>query len=95
MRLEDGDATVDVRLTRREPVDLDFIRIASKSADIILDPTQREPLILEAKVSGHVWSGAGKKSESRDAVANVNPKLVSLRSDVLRLAAEAVRRTKL
>ena len=63
----------------------------SERLDIVSNPKQRKPLVLEAKVSIYLRLIAGQESDHRQAVPDVDPHFGALCGNVLRLRAQSVR----
>ena len=56
-------------------VDYLHMTFTSKSFDVLLNPLQCEPLILESKIPVDLGLIACKESKHRESVSNVNPDL--------------------
>lgn len=62
----------------------------SKCSDVVADPFQSHPLILEAKVSLDSGFVTGKKPEHGKTIANIDPDLGTFGSYVLSLALQTM-----
>ena len=63
----------------------------SERLDIVSNPKQRKPLVLEAKVAIDLRLIAGQESEHRQAVPDVDPHFGAFCRNVLGLRAQSVR----
>lgn len=67
------------------------LELTAEGRDILLYPLQREPLVLEAKVTCNLGFVASKETECRQSVAYVDPDFGTFCGNILRLAAQSVR----
>lgn len=82
-------------LTGRQPSHLYVLRVPSERSDVCADPEQRRPDVLKPKVAIDLGCVAREEAEDGEPVADVDPHLAACGRDVLRLPAQAVRRTEL
>ena len=73
----------------------DCVWRTSKSLDVVADPEEGEPLVLEAEIAVDVRFVGREEAKRGQAVPDVHPHLRALSRDVLRLRSEPVRGAEL
>ncbi len=61
-----------------QPCDLNIVGVTAKRLDVVANPEQREPLVLEPEVPVDLRFVTGEESEHREPIAYVDPDLATL-----------------